>query len=133
MNKCEKRLWSKFKASCKHRKIENRLSVERYVWLTRRPCTFCGASESNEIKYGGEVHRYNGIDRLDPNEPYEDGNVVTCCRFCNSLKGSMPLEYWYSFMNDVHLVMSHKGYYLTHEDWEDLREQRKSKTFKSRF
>lgn len=53
-------------------------------------CHYCGlpASESN----GTEEYRYNGIDRKDSSRGYIKGNVVSCCRTCNTVKMDKSYE-----------------------------------------
>ena len=100
--RCIRRLWSKHKASCRSRGIETELSVNQYQALILGPCSYCGAVDSNELEYAGITFPYNGIDRIQSSDSYRLYNVVTCCLFCNSLKGSMSWSTWTSFLNAVH-------------------------------
>lgn len=51
-----------------------------------KPCHYCGTEKTNHYKskhnYCKEFF-YNGVDRLDSTKPYEKGNVVACCKYCN--------------------------------------------------
>lgn len=102
-----KRLWSKKKASSKHRGISISLTYEQFVELSLSPCGYCGGEPSNLLVYGGLELPYNGIDRLNSQKAYDWDNCIPCCRFCNSLKGPMPDKYWLDFINDV--VKLHSG------------------------
>lgn len=33
-----------------------------------------------------------GVDRVDSNKPYEEGNIVNCCMRCNQAKNDMSVE-----------------------------------------
>ena len=48
-------------------------------------CFVCGAKFSNEW----DGYKYNGIDRVDNEKGYEEGNVVPCCKICNVAKHDM--------------------------------------------
>lgn len=58
-------------------------------------CFYCG--KRNEPG----IHQ-NGIDRIDSqNRKYEIGNVVTCCRTCNSLKWNLPQNRFLQHVTNV--------------------------------
>ena len=54
---------------------------ERFEEITSMPCTYC--------------HRSNGahgLDRIDNDIGYIEGNVCSCCRECNYMRGTMSLQ-----------------------------------------
>ena len=95
-NKYLKRLWSKHKASCKFRGIINELDRDDYYRLVQANCAYCDSKPSN-----GREFKWNGLDRINSAKGYSLDNVLTSCRFCNSLKGSMKSETWFDFLNAV--------------------------------
>jgi hypothetical protein len=80
------------------------LSKEKWNNIVLLPCYFCGEidvrdvmrshkkgvskfqseyTEEEKLKY---VIAINGVDRLDNNLGYVDGNCVPCCGWCNTMK-----------------------------------------------
>ena len=54
------------------------LSEETWKTLVAMPCFYCGL-DNNSI-YG------SGLDRLDNSKGYVEGNIVSCCKECNSAR-----------------------------------------------
>lgn len=48
-------------------------------------CRYCGYDGSTFDRF-----KFLELDHVDPTGPNEADNVVTCCRYCNSCKGSDP-------------------------------------------
>lgn len=61
------------------------ISRERFIELIQKPCFYDNVEKSNNYK----GYRYNGIDRVDSSKGYEEGNVVPCCKKCNTAKNNM--------------------------------------------
>ncbi len=99
-NKLERRfssmrqLISIYKASAKKRKCNFELTKEQFFELTQKDCHYCGAKPNNVSKFRGcnGSYVYNGIDRVDNAKGYIIGNVVSCCKICNSAKGTSTLQ-----------------------------------------
>lgn len=89
----------------KKRGIEISIGHEEIVELLKGDCYYCGSKPSNtynarsrnrvnkknKVQYAfnnPEDHEvlYNGIDRIDNNSGYVIGNVVSCCKKCNTAK-----------------------------------------------
>ena len=76
------------------------LTFEEFDNLISQPCHYCGAepreADAALLKKRGDTHqptiRYNGIDRLDPNEGYTLDNCVPCCPTCNYMKHTQQKE-----------------------------------------
>lgn len=99
--RCLKRLWSIFKSSSKKRGIKVGIDFESYSNLVQSRCGYCGSHPSNLLKYSGLEFKYNGLDRMNSEVGYLKENLIPSCRFCNSLKGSMPWPYWADFINSI--------------------------------
>lgn len=71
------------KRHCAHSrgKTWNLTNIEA-AQLIIQPCNYCGSLPNP----------YNGIDRVDNSIGYELGNVVPCCKYCNSAKSTKTLE-----------------------------------------
>lgn len=68
---------------------------ELFILLTAN-CSYCGTQPSNIQKDVNKLHQesfvYNGIDRIDNNKGYIEGNITTCCKRCNIAKNNMSFE-----------------------------------------
>lgn len=66
------------KQMAKRRGAVVRLTRDEHWAILQNPCYFCEGPLSD---FGG------GLDRIDPDGPYEIGNVLPACPICNELKG----------------------------------------------
>lgn len=84
-------LWWKIKGRQGHK---FNLTKEQVRNLVTQPCQYCGILPAQISKgkglYGDFL--YNGIDRVDSNLGYVEGNVVPCCWSCNRAKSSSTVE-----------------------------------------
>jgi hypothetical protein len=48
------------------------------------------------------VVKYNGIDRIDSTRGYLVGNVVACCKYCNTSKNTMTQKDFKQFIKRVY-------------------------------
>lgn len=71
-----------YKGRCRLRKIDFSLEKEKFEELLKKACVYCG--DTPEI--------YGGIDRVDNNKGYVEGNVVSCCVRCNMMKSSQEKD-----------------------------------------
>ena len=56
------------------------ISKERFAEITDQACAYCGAEGPN------------GIDRVDSDLGYVEGNMVPCCSICNRMKSNLGRE-----------------------------------------
>lgn len=70
-----------YKKSSAKRNIKFNIPETEYINILTYPCKYCGCFNQGA----------NGIDRVHSELPYEIGNVVPCCKTCNSLKGTLTL------------------------------------------
>jgi hypothetical protein len=70
------------------------LSIEEFHALVTTPCTYCGL----------EPETYHGIDRIDSDFGYENGNIVACCWICNRMKNNMSVK---EFLDHIEAVFRH--------------------------
>lgn len=74
----------------KSRTVAWTLSREEVLLLVRQRCHYCD-SEPSQVKHSNGRHQtvfFNGIDRLDSDCGYIQGNVVPCCKWCNFAKNT---------------------------------------------
>lgn len=79
-----------YKKSARERGYDFELTDETFRHLTSKSCYYCGQIADRpapRAKGTNGDYLYNGIDRIDNNKGYIDGNVRTCCKQCNIAKG----------------------------------------------
>lgn len=75
--------------SSKRRGIAFNLSFVSYKNLMRaKKCYYTGI-ELSDVEGAADQRT---IDRINPNKPYEKGNVVACCHAFNQLKSKMEYD-----------------------------------------
>lgn len=92
------RVHLKLKRRAHERRMSFKLSVGEVWRLSTSPCFYCASPPANKLginlnrQRGFEHLRTSGIDRVNPQQGYVRGNVVSCCWNCNSIKGCMTME-----------------------------------------
>jgi hypothetical protein len=74
--------FAKAKRNAVQRHKEWNLTFEEYCSLLEKPCYYCAGELGTTICYG------SGLDRLDNTKGYLIDNVVSCCKYCNSLRNN---------------------------------------------
>lgn len=97
------RLLLDYQMSARRRGLSWDLDDAQFDELVTGNCHFCGRAPSRfrrQRKCHG-VFYYNGIDRLNNDDGYEIGNVVTCCKLCNYAKNDMSLSDFLDWVRDL--------------------------------
>lgn len=83
-----------YKRHAKNRSLRFLLSFEEFIKLTQQNCNYCGSPPKNflKMKNAQEGFTYNGIDRINNNEGYVQGNIVPACWDCNWAKSDLSEE-----------------------------------------
>lgn len=82
-----KDVYREYVKKSKERNIEFALSLEECEPLFLGNCDYCGNPPKNKrTRDTGITVQYQGIDRVDNSIGYLPGNVVPCCKYCNSFK-----------------------------------------------
>lgn len=68
--------------------------------LVLQECFYCGKTPQIRDKKLGKVI-CNGIDRLDSSKGYVPGNMVPCCKDCNTMKMDMSLT---QFLEKINVI-----------------------------
>lgn len=76
---------------------DGNLTFEQFYQLSQCNCYYCGQSPINKRTFTKISILYNGIDRIDNNLPHNYENSVTCCKYCNSAKGTLTLQEFYDW------------------------------------
>lgn len=101
----------RYKRRAKMRGIEYKLTEEEFKEITQKDCYYCGAKPNNmtkDVKANGD-YKYNGIDRVDNNKGYVNGNVVPCCWTCNAAKGTLTTQEFKSWVINIYYTLIDKG------------------------
>jgi len=85
------RAYSAYKRVAKLKQREFSLSLEEFKVFIFNSCYYCGALPNPK----------NGIDRVDNNKGYVQGNMVSCCGTCNRLKLHLNVEYFILQCNKI--------------------------------
>ena len=91
-------VYRRYKHCAKKRGLAWSLSEELFRELTQRDCVYCGVKPSTIERLSTGTYTYNGVDRIDSDLGYYEGNVVPCCKTCNLAKGSTPPAEWEAWL-----------------------------------
>lgn len=80
-----------YKRNARRTKKAFELTTDQFLHLITSNCDYCGREPSQKLWQGtaNPAHaafRWNGIDRIDSDKGYVEGNVVPCCQPCNEMK-----------------------------------------------
>jgi hypothetical protein len=86
------------------------ISLEEFIRMSQGLCFYCGTESSNFAtdrnscgnKTSDTIVRYNGIDRIDSKGGYTKGNMVACCKYCNTAKNIMSQSEFMAFIERVY-------------------------------
>lgn len=100
---CAYILYKAYIHNAKLREKSFNISFERFVEITSRDCTYCGCCPAQITRKtkSGEPYIYNGIDRINNEIGYEEGNCVPCCIQCNQAKLTQPNESFLAWLDRI--------------------------------
>lgn len=90
------------KSNARRRDIEWRLTDDEVISLMTRECHYCGSGPAHTSKGRNGDFKYNGIDRVDNDKGYVEGNVVSCCITCNNAKRTLTVTEFLAWVERVH-------------------------------
>lgn len=97
-----------YKRGANKRGVEFSLTDGEFKSIVSLNCFYCGSAPSIAESYinrsNGFAYTINGIDRLNSNIGYVNGNVVPCCQRCNFSKGKLNSA---SFIEMCEMVTHH--------------------------
>jgi len=76
--------------SASRRNFEFLISFEEFKSFLGKPCFYCGT-----------ITNVINLDRIDNSKGYIENNLVSCCKICNSGKGTLEFEKWIKHINDI--------------------------------
>jgi hypothetical protein len=83
-----------YRAGAKQRGFTFDVTLEDFKRMVSGTCVYCGESAT-------------GIDRVDNNLGYVEGNMASCCFTCNKMKGTMSKE---TFLGRCKKILTCIGY-----------------------
>ena len=87
------RVLQTYHSNARNRGLNFELTDDQFNALIAGNCFYCAQPASNHQRtVKGPPFLYNGIDRKDPIVGYIYSNVVSYCRVCNDMKGTMNFE-----------------------------------------
>lgn len=100
-----------WKTSCCRGKEIN-INYDTFLDLVTSNCYYCGIEPyqvyTKFFKKGEAEFKHTGIDRVDNNKGYVDGNCVPCCEVCNRMKLTMTQEVFYKKVEDIYNVLQER-------------------------
>jgi len=87
--------------SAKERNKHFELEFDFVINLISKNCEYCGCKPNQLKKNDFFEFKHHGIDRVKNYLPYENTNVVSCCKTCNQGKRDMPINEWYKYLNEL--------------------------------
>lgn len=91
-----RRAYGDFKHTCKQRELELGIDIWEYWELINQACYIC------------QTPGPGGIDRVDNQYGYVQGNCAPCCWPCNKAKGDISIDLLYAMTNAVLTFMENK-------------------------
>jgi len=99
----KKRLYQEYRKNAKNRKLQWLIEYPYFLLLINQDCFYCGASPTETRRSEtDQVVKANGLDRVDPYLGYIKGNIVPCCKDCNSMKWNMKLEDFFKKVSEIY-------------------------------
>jgi hypothetical protein len=83
------------------------MELENFIQMINKNCFYCDHPPYNKkISFSNKnrFFMYNGIDRIDSDLGYIEGNIVPCCKACNLAKSTMKME---EFMVWIKRIYAH--------------------------
>ena len=93
-----------YKANAKKYDRPFDLSEDLFRQIITQPCSYCECSPSTvaRTRAGYGELRYNGVDRVNNDLGYVEGNVVPCCNTCNIAKQGLELPVFLEWIKRVY-------------------------------
>jgi len=96
-------IYGQYITSAMKRDIGFNLSFQEFREKLESNCYYCGSPPANKKKKkDGSFFYYSGIDRINNNIGYVDGNVVSCCITCNKAKGGLEKSAFVDWIKRVY-------------------------------
>lgn len=98
-------LYDHYKSGARKRELDFQISHEDLKRTCQQNCYLCNKPPSERkgrIKHGTPIIT-NGLDRLNSDLGYVEGNIAACCFKCNRMKNDTPLN---EFLDQCQAILS---------------------------
>ncbi len=86
--------FSCYKTNARKKNIELEISLIEFTKITNNKCYYCNQYNKNK--------NYCGIDRIDSNVGYINGNLLPCCSVCNQMKSDFNQKDFLNKIQEIH-------------------------------
>jgi hypothetical protein len=81
------------RGNAKARNLEFSISKPYYESIAKNNCHYCNKEPKQDAQNSvSRCPSYNGLDRINPDYGYVEGNVVSCCKYCNYAKHDLSVK-----------------------------------------
>jgi hypothetical protein len=114
-------LFNSYRRNARNCRREFALTFNQFKELVNSPCIYCGTIDIKRQNRGDRraginkefytKEEVNGIDRIDNEKGYVEGNVAPCCKACNFMKRDLNKEEWLSQIKHIyeHIFLGEKS------------------------
>jgi hypothetical protein len=98
-------VFSRYQRRARRRGINFSLTEEEALLLFKGSCFYCGDMPKQISRpFNDKISTfiYNGIDRIDNFGPYSIENTVSCCGWCNRMKGISTQKDFIDRINNIY-------------------------------
>lgn len=100
-------LYNAYRNGALARNLDFKVSKEKFREITKQDCFYCGTPAVQLFyphkKYATGGYVYNGIDRIDSSLGYFDGNMVPCCKHCNTMKWQLSVDDFFGHVVKIYM------------------------------
>ncbi len=98
-------LYRRYQSDAKRHERLFKLDKGTFRELVSQHCTYCGSPPNQGAEYKKVTNGkfiFNGLDRVDNELGYTEGNVVPCCELCNKAKYKMSRDEFLTWVKRVY-------------------------------
>jgi len=98
-----------YRARSKKHGIPFEISKKEFKEIIDQNCYYCGGKPEmphTHRSYNG-LYISNGIDRINSQKGYIKGNVVPCCKLCNTMKSNLSEEEFINHIKKIYKNICH--------------------------